>query len=219
MKTQLEHVQTMAGLLLQETADPVVHARLMRDVLRYPPTQPDLVAAARQLTPHPNVQVLAAEQWPDGSWGRLHSQDVTAGQRIRTTEFGVSRALALGLDPDHPILQAAANCLGGILSGRLEPRDPPEKNDRWPTGVQLFAAATLALIRPDDPLLDDPWALWLEIAQRSFAGGRYDDEAERRGASRPHRGHRAGQLPATQQPLYPDTARGAGSRDTPKIGT
>ena len=71
--------------------------------------------------------------------------------RIRV---GVQRALALGLDASHPILRKASSHLTKILTGKTRPRDRSEKNDRWPTGVQLFAASTLARIRPDHAILE-----------------------------------------------------------------
>ena len=171
-------VKEIACRTLQATSDAVVRTRLARDVLGLPANHPVWLQARRELDEHRWVQVLRGEQRPDGSWGRLHSQDVTAGQRIPTTEAGVARALALGLDADHPMLRAAAAHLTAILGGQIECCDPPEKNDRWPAGVQLFAAATLARIDPHHPAVDGPWQLWQEIAWRTLNSGRYDPEAE-----------------------------------------
>ena len=93
--------------------------------------------------------------------------------------MGVERALALGLDVSHPILSKAARYLVGLLEGPLADfPDLPEKDDRWATGARLFTAATLALVQPDHPTLDGVWNLWLSIAQRTFASGRYDPGAE-----------------------------------------
>jgi len=91
----------------------------------------------------------------------------------------VERALALGLDVSHPILSKATRYLVGLLEGPLADfPDPPEKNDRWATAVRLFTAATLALVQPNHPALDEVWNLWLSIAQRTFAAGQYDPGAE-----------------------------------------
>jgi len=125
------------------------------------------------------VRELAREQREDGGWGRFHSRDSQARHRIPTTEMGVERALALGLDVSHPILSKAARYLVGLLEGPLADfPDLPEKDDRWATGARLFTAATLALVQPDHPVLDDVWNLRLSIAQRTFAPGRYDAGAE-----------------------------------------
>ena len=68
--------------------------------------------------------------------------------------------------------------LNNLLKGTTEPRDRAEVNDRWATGVRLFVATTLTRIHNDEPILDDVWNLWVEIARRTFASGAYDPEAE-----------------------------------------
>ncbi len=166
----------IAAGILGSDPDPVVRIRLEREVLHHP----GLRGAADQtaLAANPWVQQLAHQQHPDGSWGRFHSQDTRLKQKIITTEVGVARGLALGLDLRHPCLQKALAYLAGLLRGEIEFPDPPERNDRWPTGARLFTAATLALLDPAHPLLDEPWALWVQIAGRTFTSGEYDCEAE-----------------------------------------
>jgi len=138
-----------------------------------------MVQARRDLSTSRWIHELEREQREDGSWGRFHSRDSQARHKIPTTEAGVERALALGLDVDHPILGKAARYLVGLLEGPVASfPDPPERNDRWATGVRLFTAATLALVQPDHPILDEVWNLWLSVAQRAFAAGRYDAGAE-----------------------------------------
>jgi hypothetical protein len=124
------------------------------------------------------VAQLADAQWPDGSWGRLHTQDYRVQTKVPTTEFGVERALALGLDPASPVLDRAAKYLAKVLSGAHICRDRPERNDRWHVGVELFSAATLATISPFHPAVDMVWALWAEIVELTFQAGEYDPEAE-----------------------------------------
>lgn len=175
---ELDAIHTVAKRVLAQDPDPVVRLRLLRDVLQKPTGNHDLVQAQENLAQSRWVRELEREQWDDGSWGRLHSRDSSAKQKILTTEAGVERALALGLDGAHPVLQKASRYLAGMLEGTLLCRDPAEKNDRWPTGVRLFAASTLAQIRPDLPLLDSDWKLWANIARRTFASGSYDPEAE-----------------------------------------
>lgn len=154
--------------LRSQELDPAPRVRLLADVLRVPPDNPELRQALKELDGTDAVRELEGEQWPDGSWGRMHSQDTIAPrQKIRTTEQGVARALALGLPVTHPILERAADFLVCVLSSGECP-DPEEQNERWPTGVELFAAATLARIQPRHPLLDTVFAKWQEIAARAF---------------------------------------------------
>jgi hypothetical protein len=174
---QLEHT---ALAILARDPEPVVRYRLLRDVLRRPAGDPDLEQARAALGTSPCVQELAAEQRADGSWGPFHSQDTRLKQKVLTTEQGIDRALALGLDAAHPILHRAGAYIAAVIAGRLPFPDRPEKNDRWPVGQRLFLAATLSLVEPDHPLLHPDRALWLEIAARAFRSGAYSpaDEAQ-----------------------------------------
>ncbi|MHA2362688.1 MAG: hypothetical protein ACXAC7_01925, partial [Candidatus Hodarchaeales archaeon] len=114
----------------------------------------------------------------DGSWGRLHSQDTSVKQKIITTEWGVEKAISLGLDAQHPILIKALDYLTNIIdSGAC--RDPPEKNDRWTTGVRLFIASTISKILPNHPTIEGVRQLWEKIVYRTFSDGKYNQNAER----------------------------------------
>jgi len=95
-----------------------------------------------------------------------------------TTEAAVERGLALGLEASDPAFRAVIRYLSCLLEGSVGFPDPPERNSRWATGTMLFAASTLARISPDLPILDKPWKLWAEIAERTFNSGRYNAEAE-----------------------------------------
>ena len=175
--TAYDTVLSLAERILAQQPDPVVGLRLLRDILRVPVSSPEYELARRAAESSLWVRGLEQEQRPDGSWGRLHSQDTRAEQKIPTTEYAVDRALALGLDAGHPLLRRAAEYLGGALeTGEIS--DPTEKNERWPVGVRLFAAAALAQIQPESPALDGVWDLWAKIACRTFASGTYDPQAE-----------------------------------------
>jgi hypothetical protein len=123
------------------------------------------------------VRSLTAEQRADGSWGRLHSEDTSQQQKHPTTEFAVRRAVALGLTRAHPVLGLVRNYLGKVITSG-ECADPPEKNDRWSTGVRLFAASTLACFDADHPHAVRCRNLWSEIAEETFATGSYDPDRE-----------------------------------------
>jgi hypothetical protein len=173
-----DDLRAVAVHVLRREPDPPVRVRLLRDVLDAPSDDPRLRDASESLKDSPHVRLLVAEQHEDGSWGRLHSRDTQAAAPVPTTEWAVERAVALGLDRDHPTLRSAADYLAAVVTGRAAPSDPPERNDRWPTGVTLFAASTLAFVDSEHPALDPVWALWHEIARRALAGGIYDPDAE-----------------------------------------
>jgi len=174
---ELKAIEETAYRVLQEDPDPVVRFRLLRDVLRVPRDTNTLIDARREMLQSRSVQELESEQREDASWGRFHSAMKTKG-KIVTTEAAVERGLALGLEASDPIFRATISYLSRLLEGTIDFPDPPERNNRWTTGKQLFAAATLARICPTLPILDRTWELWANIARHAFASGEYDSEAE-----------------------------------------
>jgi len=168
----------LARRLISSASDPIVSYRLLRDVLGRAASQGELERTARAARDSPWIEELVGSQQPDGSWGRFHSQDRGRKDRFPTTEYAVERALALGLDASHPSLARAAEYMAEVLAGQRTWSDPPEKNDRWRTGVQVITAGTLASINPQHPALREVRSLWRELAARTFAGGTYDAAAE-----------------------------------------
>ncbi|KPJ62850.1 hypothetical protein AMK68_04450 [candidate division KD3-62 bacterium DG_56] len=133
MIPNLAQIEELGTRILGEQPDPVVRFRVLRDVLQKPSRDPELASARGQVTESHWVAELREEQRPDGSWGRFHSADTRAKRRIPTTEAGVPRALALGLNGSHPVLAAAAKYVADVLTGARDFPDPAEKNERWRT--------------------------------------------------------------------------------------
>jgi hypothetical protein len=164
--------------VLEQGPGEIVRYRLLRDVLRRPDDDPELKWAKARLDLSRCVQELKGEQWEDGGWGPFHSRSTHLKQRIASTEVGVERALALGLDRSHPVLQKAAAYIIDIMEGRRAFPDRRERNDRWETGMRLFLASTLSLIEPEHEILDADRELWGEITRRTFRSGEYREEDE-----------------------------------------
>jgi len=174
---ELEIVNETANHILHDDPDPVVRFRLLRDVKKALPDTNTLIHARQEMSKSQWILELINEQMEDGSWGRFHSAMKTKG-KIVTTEAAVERGLALGLEASDPIFCTTINYLSRLLEGAVDFPDPAERNDRWATGKQPFAAATLARICPTLPILAKTWKLWCTIAERTFASGKYDEEAE-----------------------------------------
>jgi len=170
-------IEETAHRVLQESPDRVVRFRLLRDVLRVAFNSDTLVRARQEMLKSQWILELKNRQKEDGGWGRFHSAMKSEG-RIMTTEAAVERGLALGLEAHDEIFRTTTDYLTRLLEGKVDFPDPPEKNNRWATGKQLFTAATLARICPNLPILDKPWQLWVTIAEHTFASGKYDSEAE-----------------------------------------
>lgn len=167
-----------ADRLQIQKLDPIPKYLLVRDILTLPARDLQLLRAKEQIALSKWVQQLYASQWPDGSWGRLHTSDTAVRQVIPTTEAGVERALALGLDAGDTLLVKTADFLEAVLAGYITIRDHAERNDRWPHGIELFTASTLARINPRANVLDEAWEKWFAIAQNSVASGCYEEQAE-----------------------------------------
>jgi hypothetical protein len=164
--------------ILERTPGPVVRYRLLRDVLKKTPDCPEIQQAKDNLKHSRYIQELEKEQRADGGWGAFHSRSTLLKQKIPSTEAGVERALALGLDASHPILQKASAYVLDIMRGKIAFPGYHEKNDRWHTGMRLFLASTLSLIYPCHPDLNGDRELWHKIARRTFQSGKYSEEDE-----------------------------------------
>ena len=167
-----------AQRVLADDPSAPVRVRLLRDVLGRGPDDPELIDARRELAQSRWVGVLESEQRADGGWGPFHSRSVKLKQRTISTEFGVERALALGLTGADPLLARARENIAGLLGDPSAFPDLPEKNDRWPTGLPMILAGTLALIEPRHPAIAPVRELWIELAKRIFKGGGYSEQAE-----------------------------------------
>jgi hypothetical protein len=175
----LAYTHARAFAMLAENPDPGLQARLRRDVLAEGQALAGDRLLLRALQESVHIQQLALEQQVDGGWGRFHSRNSSLKRRVPTTEWAVARALALGLPPNTSLLRKSARYIQGLLTWKLPFPDPPEVNDRWPLGRRLFSAATLARLDPENPQVQQERTLWLEIASRTFASGRYRAGAER----------------------------------------
>ncbi|MHA2176195.1 MAG: hypothetical protein ACXABI_15310 [Candidatus Hodarchaeales archaeon] len=173
-----ELISNIGMQIIEENPDPIVKYILSKNILDEDSSSPHLIELENVFNQSMWIKILKKEQWSDGSWGRLHSQDSKARQRIPTTEYGVRRALYLGLEPEHPILHRACNYLLSILkSGNV--RDPPEKNERWRTGVNLFSGSTISLIQPTAPEINPVYELWNKVIRRAFETGEYNHKKEK----------------------------------------
>ena len=78
----------------------------------------------------------------------------------------------------YAAIQMRILLLSQLLAGMLQWPEHREPNDRWPTGQEMFVAATLAEIQPEHGLLEPICRKWIQIAEQAFASGRYDPEDE-----------------------------------------
>jgi hypothetical protein len=155
--------------------------RLLRDVLHLNPTSAVYLQAENFLQTSKWITLLHRSQWPDGTWGRFHTQDTTVKQPFITSEAAIATALDSGLDSHSPILLKVQNVILEYMSGKICWPDPPEKHDNplaWYVGVPHFSAAVLAQIDRYHPRLDEFWDVWSEVVRVAFQSGTYDRQKE-----------------------------------------
>ena len=175
---RIKEVEKTALKILQQNPGLIVQYRLLRDVLQAPINNRGLAKTRKSLNLSFCIQELEKEQRRNGGWGAFHSRSTKLKQKIPSTEFGVERALALGLDVSHPLLQKASSYILDIMRGTIPFPDYHEKNDRWQTGMRLFLSSTLSLIHPRHPLLNKDRRLWYEILKKTFRSGSYKEQDE-----------------------------------------
>ncbi|MBN2046493.1 MAG: hypothetical protein JW750_01520 [Anaerolineaceae bacterium] len=169
---------TLAESLFPRLTEAVPRYLLARDVLSQQFSPAALVDLKREIHSTRMVKILRDEQWADGSWGRLHTQDTKRKQKVSTTEVGVRRALALGLDCTDEILINAKKYLLGVLQDRITYRDFREKHVFFDRGLHLICAACVAQIEPDHAALNETKTYAVEVLARAFADGNYNARSE-----------------------------------------
>ena len=170
-------IQRIADLILDENPESIIQFKLLKEVIRVGNNEIDeeLLLAIEQ---NKWVQLLQEEQWSDGSWGRLHSKDTSKKQKIPTTEMGVRKARLLGLEKNHPIIDRVLMYLNKNISKGIC-RDPPEKNNRWPIGVKLWFASSIALIDPNQESISSVVDSWVQVLNNTFESGNYNGKHEK----------------------------------------
>lgn len=167
--------------LLQMDPDPVPKYLLLRDGLDLEASDEDLQKAKRALFRSRWVQQLRESQWNDGTWGRFHSQDTKAKQRVATTENGIYLALESGLDNHDELLSKTVAFITDHIDGKTMWRDKPEKHDNphaWFVIIPYISAANLALIDNEHEKLEYFRDTWIEIVSHAFQGKAYDRKVE-----------------------------------------
>ncbi len=175
----LADVKQAACAILAREPDAIPAYRLLRQVLRQPADDPQLIRAKAAALTSKWVRQLEETQLPDGSWGRFHSQDTRVKSDFRTTEEAINRAFALGLEPGEGALLRARQYILDVLEGRVHLTDRDEVNEAWSLLKRFFLAGRLAQIDPAHPQLDSFWQYLVTVAEQTFTTGAYrlEDEA------------------------------------------
>jgi len=177
MLTQNEIIHLGEGLL-NGNPNAIVRYRLLRDVLHIPQDDHQLRITRGEMQENRWIQDLASAQEADGSWGRFHSMDTKNKRKFPSSEYAIRRALALGLEKESPIFKRAVVYMEKVLAGEIAWSDRVEKSEGWPIGIEAITSGTLAQVDVDNPAITKAWEYWVEVANRSFRAGKYDQKVE-----------------------------------------
>ena len=113
----LAQVQKSACVVLAANPEAILAYRLLREVLRVPPNDPELAQVKKAVLKSKWVRQLEQSQLSDGSWGRFHTQDTKQKTVFRTTEEAIDRSFALGLEPGDKVLSRVSRYIQDVLQG------------------------------------------------------------------------------------------------------
>jgi hypothetical protein len=174
----LEDIYSSARNILEQAPMGIITHRLLREVIRVPSDDLDLVLAKKAAAESKWIRQLEGAQLPNGSWGRFHSQDTQVKTAFRTTEEAIDRAFALGLEQNSQMLTQVRQYILDVLHGDAYITDRVEKHESWPLLIKLILAGRLAQVDPRNRELDPFWTYLADVAQHAFASGNYRLEDE-----------------------------------------
>jgi hypothetical protein len=161
--------------LLEYNIDPVPKYRLLRDIVKLPEDEPQLVTAKEEVLRTKWVIDLISLQQPNGSWGYFHSLSTKSDYTI-TTEQALRRLRILGLDYRDKCIQKAVGYMKRYLLGEEDFPDRKEKLHDWTIATHLMIAAQIRLFLPEDKLAVNIAHKWKDIIEYAFSGSEYSQK-------------------------------------------
>ena len=171
-------IQALAEKHFALLKSPVPRYLLARDVLADQFSVEELARLKAKTAAQKPIRTLQSEQWEDGSWGRLHTQDTQQKQKVATTQVGVARALALGFDARDSLLIRAQAYLLGVLEDKIDYRDRKENHPFFDHALRLICADCISQITPAHPALEAFKTAEVAVLTQAFSSGKYTLKAE-----------------------------------------
>ncbi len=174
----LLEIQKTADLVLNESQEPAIRIRLLRDIFEF--SDQELRVERDLLDKTDKVELLTNKQDDSGDFRRL-------GKRIIAPDRFFSAcyiALNIGLANEHPILVKAREfaewCLStGILNAakQLEKADNGEEPRQNLAVFERNLAAVLGMIDKNSPLVGNVFDKWKTIISAAFSSGDYNPDS------------------------------------------
>ncbi len=165
-----DKLRSLAKDVLRLSPEPIPEHILKTEIL----SERNSLSTRQRIYDTDFVKDLIRHQWEDGSWGRFYSQDTKRKDRFKTSQIAIMKAKAWGLGKNDAVIKRAIRCMEEVLEGKTEIHDPKEKNPTWPVGVETWTAATLAIVDPENTLLNRTWEKCFHLVNSAFKTGKFN---------------------------------------------
>jgi len=126
------------------------------------------------------VELLKANQFDDGGYGRFHSMDSKLKQKFPTTECAVNSMKMLSIQRGNPLADKLCDYMEKILKGETEWPDGFEKNKWYRPAQPLFVASKLSIFGSKCREFIEIFDRWHTVLKEAFADGEYNKERTNR---------------------------------------
>lgn len=159
----LSNIQQVAEHILQESQEPVVRVRLLRDIFHRPDDDLELTESRE----------LAA----DTKLGKRLEEEIKSGAYMRA----LGTAIKIGVSEEHPVFAAAKNHAESYLTEGV--LNVSKRLDKSITGIDLSVferrlASVLARVDRKSFLVEEIFEKWATIAGVAFSSGIYNREEQ-----------------------------------------
>lgn len=126
------------------------------------------------------VELLKANQYDDGGFGRFHSRNSKIKQKFPTTEIAVDSVKMLDLRRGNLLVDKLCDYMENILKGEIEWPDRFEKNKWFRPAQPLFVSSKLSVFGSNCREYTEIFNCWHTILKEAFADGEYSRERTNR---------------------------------------
>ncbi len=126
------------------------------------------------------AQQIMELQKEDGTWGNeFHSMAMPKAKHPLTTEQALRRLWILGFTIEDAPIRKAVDCMTSCLRGERRIDNYWEKTMDWDLFTKLMLSTWVKIFEPDNELALAFAKQWVNIIEKTFAGGSYNSETYR----------------------------------------
>ncbi len=165
--------EALTNYLSDRVTAPIPRFILIKEILKLPCKSDAYKNTYEELKESKWYLQLKKEQWPDGSWGRFHTQDTKSEikQIFPTTEAALQRIRDLSLDLLDPVLASCIHRIECYLDGSDQWTDRIENHPGFVISLNTIVASNLSLFLPEHPLINEKRRICAENMTKAFHSG------------------------------------------------